>query len=82
MQSAKTLWMLDVPYESIRGSLLIPLYAEDENEAWIEAHRWALRHDRTLPQGTTLIHFPNGFTVHRHMLPGKLAEKANEQNES
>jgi len=46
MQSAKTLWMLDVPYESIRGSLLIPLYAEDENEAWIEAHRWALRRDR------------------------------------
>ena len=82
MESTKTLWMLDVPYESIRGSLLIPLYAEDENEAGIEAHRWALRRDRTLPQGSTLIHFPNGFTVHRHMLPGKLAEKANEQNES
>jgi len=71
METMKTLWMLDVPYESIRGCLLVPLYAEDEQEAWIEAHRWALRHERTLPQGTTLIHFPNGFTVYRRVLPGR-----------
>jgi len=33
MKTAKTLWMLDVPYKDIRGSLLVPLYAEDEQEA-------------------------------------------------
>lgn len=49
MQSAKTLWILDVPYEDIKGSLLVPLYAEDEQEAWMEAQRWALRCERTLP---------------------------------
>jgi hypothetical protein len=81
METTKTLWMLDVPYESIRGCLLVPLYAEDEQEAWIEAHRWALRNERTLPQGTTLIHFPNGFTVYRRVLPGK-EESTSERKES
>lgn len=78
MQSAKTLWMLEVPYESIRGCVLVPLYAEDEQQAWIEASRWAAKRERTLPPGTALLHFPNGFTVHRHMLPGKLEEKTDE----
>ncbi len=82
METTKTLWMLDVPYEGIRGSLLVPLYAEDEHEAWIEAHRWALRHERTLPQGTTLIHFPNGFTVYRRVLPGIFEGSTSEGNES
>ena len=71
MEIAKTLWMLDVPYESINGSVLVPLYAEDEQEAWIEAHRWALRCERTLPEGTTLIHFPDGFRMYRRVLPGQ-----------
>jgi hypothetical protein len=81
METTKTLWMLDVPYEPIGGCLLVPLYAEDESEAWIEAHRWALRNDRTLPQGTTLVHFPNGFTVHRRVLPGR-EESTSERKES
>jgi hypothetical protein len=81
MEIAKTLWMLDVPYESIKGSVLVPLYAVDEQEAWIEAFRWALRHDRTLPQGATLIHFPNGFRAYRRMLPGS-EESTSEQKES
>ncbi len=60
MQSAKTLWILDVPYKDMRGSVLLPLYAEDEQEAWIEAQRWALQRERTLPKNATLVHFPRG----------------------
>ena len=81
METTKTLWMLDVPYESINGSLLVPLYAEDEQEAWIETQRWALRCERTLPTNARLIHFPNGFTAYRRVLPGK-KESASERDKS
>ena len=81
MKAAKTLWMLDVPYKDIRGSLLVPLYAEDEQEAWIEAQRWALQHERTLPTNATMVHFANGFTVYRRMLPGSIEKSASEQND-
>ena len=79
METAKTLWILDVPYEDIRGSLLVPLYAEYEQEAWMEAQRWALRCERTLPKNAALVHFPRGFTMHTYnTLPGQKEESANE----
>ncbi len=81
MQTAKTLWMLDVPYKEIRGSILVPLYAEDEQEAWIEAQRWALRCERTLPTNATLVHFANGFTMYRQVLPGSIKDSASERND-
>ncbi len=81
MKTAKTLWMLDVPYEEIRGSMLVPLYAEDEQEAWIEAHRWALRCDRMLPTNAKLVHFAQGFTVNRRVLPGSLEARASERDD-
>jgi hypothetical protein len=81
MKTAKTLWMLDVPYEEIRGSVLVPLYAEDEQEAWIEAQRWALRSDRTLPTNAKLVHFSQGFTMYRRVLPGSIEESASERND-
>ncbi len=39
MEPNKTLWMLDI----VRGKWgeLIPIYAVDQTEAWIEAQRWA-----------------------------------------
>ncbi len=83
MQTAKTLWILDVPYEDMRGSVLVPLYAEDEQEAWIEAQRWALQRERTLPTSATLVHFPRGFTVHTYnMLPGQKDESTGERIDS
>ena len=81
MQTSKTLWMLDAPYKEIRGSILVPLYAEDEQEAWIEAHRWALRCERTLPSNATLVHFANGFTVYRRVLPGSVEEIVSGRND-
>ena len=39
MQTTKTLWMLD--YRTEGWSHLIPIYAENEQGAWIEAYRWA-----------------------------------------
>lgn len=74
METAKTLWLLDIPYGIGRGSLLVPLYAVDEQEAWVEAHLWALRNERPLPKDTTLVHFPRGFTTHMRTLPGRLEE--------
>ncbi|MGH2494100.1 MAG: hypothetical protein ACRDIV_05290 [Ktedonobacteraceae bacterium] len=83
MQSAKTLWILDVPYEDIKGSLLVPLYAEDEQEAWMEAQRWALRCERTLPTDVKLVHFPRGFTMHTfNMLTGQKEESTNEPKDT
>lgn len=81
MQTAKTLWMLDVPYKDIRASLLVPLYAEDEQEAWIEAQRWALQHERVLPTNATMVHFANGFTVYRRELPGSIEKNAGERDD-
>lgn len=81
MKTIKTLWMLDVPYEDNRGSQLVPLYAEEEQDAWIEAQRWALRCDRTLPTNVKLIHFANGFTVHRRVLPGSIEENVSERRD-
>jgi len=72
MQSAKTLWMLD--YRQGGWGQLVPLYAEDEHEAWIEAYSWATQHEIALPQDAILTHFPNGFTVYRRVLPGQVEE--------
>ena len=70
MESKKTLWMLDLP----RGawSSLVPLYALDEEEAWSEAQRWAIRNEKPLPDSAALVHFPHGFTVHHRTIPGTL----------
>ncbi len=81
MEIAKTLWILDVPYKDMRGSVLVPLYAEDEQEAWIEAQRWALQCERILPKNATLVHFPRGFTIHTfNTIPGR-EESASERND-
>ncbi len=68
MQITKTLWMLD--YRTGEWSHLIPIYAEDEQGAWVEAYHWAVQHGVTLPEDATLVHFPHGFTVYRRTLPG------------
>ena len=68
MQITKTLWMLD--YRTAELSHLIPIYAVDEQEAWTEAYHWAVQRNVTLPEDATLIHFPQGFTMHRRTLPG------------
>lgn len=72
MQTTKTLWMLD--YRIGKWSHLVPIYAEDEQEAWVEAYCWATQHEIVLPEDATLVHFPHGFTIHRRVLPGR-AEK-------
>ena len=72
MQIMKTLWMLD--YRTAEWSHLVPIYAVDEQEAWIEAYDWAVQHDVTLLENTMLIHFPYGFTVHKRVLPGHIEE--------
>ncbi len=68
MEITKTLWMLD--YRTGAWSRLIPIYAEDEQGAWVEAYHWATQHDIVLPEDATMVHFPHGFTVHRRTLPG------------
>ena len=70
MEQAKTLWLLDIQ----RGAWgqLIPLYAADEEEAWVEAHRWAVRNETPLPSDAALVHFPVGFTVHHQTISGTL----------
>ncbi len=60
--------MLD--YRTGEASKLVPIYAVDEQEAWVEAYHWATRRGVTLPEDATLIHYPNGFTVHMSDLPG------------
>ncbi len=70
METNKTLWMLD--YRVGDWSKLIPFYAADEAGAWLEAVSWAMKHDITLPNDVILIHFPNGFTVHKSDLPGEI----------
>ena len=70
METNKTLWMLD--YRVGDWIKLIPLYAADEAGAWVEAVAWAMRHDIPLPEDAMLIHFPNGFTVHKSDLPGEI----------
>jgi hypothetical protein len=72
MQITKTLWMLD--YRAGEWSHLIPIYAVDEQEAWVQAYHWAVEHNMTLPEGATLVHFPHGFTVHKRVLPGRAEE--------
>lgn len=72
MQTTKTLWMLD--YRTEGWSHLIPIYAEDEQGAWIEAYRWAAQRGVPLPEDAMLFHFPNGFTVHKSELPGRAKE--------
>jgi hypothetical protein len=69
MQSTKTLWMLD--YRTGEWGHLIPIYAVDEHEAWAEAYHWAVRHDVTLSEDATLVHFPHGFMVYRRVIPGR-----------
>ena len=72
MQITKTLWML--AYQTGEVGRLVPMYAEDEQGAWVEAYRWATRRGVTLPEDATLIHYPNGFTVHMSDLPGRAEE--------
>ncbi len=72
MQSTKTLWMLD--YRIGAWSHLVPIYAMDEQEAWIETYHWAMQHDIVLPEDATLVHFPHGFRVHKCTLPGRAEE--------
>ena len=72
MQTTKTLWMLD--YRTGEWSHLVPIYAVDEQRAWVEAHLWATQHEIVLPEDTMLIHFPNGFMVHMSELPGRIEE--------
>jgi hypothetical protein len=74
MQSTKTLWLLD--YCVGTWSNLIPIYAEDEQQAWVDAHCWAMQHNVVLPEDTILIHFPHGFTVHKCVLPGQVVENS------
>ena len=69
MQITKTLWVLD--YQQGTWGYLIPIYAEDEHEAWVEAYHWAMQHDVTLPEDAVLVHFPNGFTIHMSRLTGQ-----------
>jgi len=72
MQITKTLWML--AYQTGEVGRLVPMYAEDEQGAWIEAYRWAAQHEVVLPEDAVLIHYPNGFTVHMSQLPGRVGE--------
>ena len=72
MQITKTLWML--AYQTGEASHLVPMYAEDEQGAWIEAYRWAAQHEVVLPEDAVLIHYPNGFTVHMSELAGRFEE--------
>ena len=78
MEPTKTLWMLDI----VRGKWgeLIPIYAVDQTEAWIEAQRWAIRNEMPLPDTATLIHFPNGFTIFRRTIPGTLKGEIDAQS--
>ena len=72
MQITKTLWML--AYQTGEAGHLVPMYAEDEQGAWVEAYRWAAQHEVVLPEDAVLIHYPNGFTVHMSQLPGRVEE--------
>ncbi len=77
MQITKTLWMLN--YRTGEWSHLIPIYAVDEHEAWVEAYHWVAQHEITLTETATLIHFPHGFTVYRRVLPGRAEGNNSEQ---
>ena len=68
MEQTKTLWLLDV--RSGTWGQLIPIYAVDEDEAWVEAHLWASKNETSLPESAILTHFPNGFMTYRKTLPG------------
>ena len=69
-----TLWMLDFRNEYTSGmGELVPLYAEDEESAWVEAHCWAMQQGTVIPETAILVHFPHGFTIHRQTLPGKIS---------
>ena len=72
MQTTKILWMLD--YRTGEASKLVPIYAVDEQGAWVEAYHWATQRGVALPEGTMLFHFPNGFTVHTRDLPRRVEE--------
>ena len=72
MQITKTLWVLD--YRRGSWNDLVPLYAEDEHEAWVEAYHWATQREIVLPEDAMLIHFPHGFTVYQRILPGHAGE--------
>ncbi len=72
MQITKTLWML--AYQTGEVGRLVPMYAEDEQGAWVQAYRWAAQHEVVLPEDAVLIHYPNGFTVHMSQLPGRVEE--------
>ena len=72
MQITKTLWML--AYQTGESSHLVPMYAENEQGAWVEVYHWATQHEITLPKDAMLIHYPNGFTVHMSELPGCVEE--------
>ena len=72
MQITKTLWMLD--YHRDGQYQLIPIYAEDEQGAWVEAYLWATQCGLTLPEDAVLIHYSNGFTLHMSELPGRVEE--------
>src|SRR5260370_33530070 len=73
MEIKKTLWLLEYGNEHV--GRLVPLYAVDESGAWLEAAAWAIRNRVVLPETATLIHFPQGFTIHRYTLPGEIIEK-------
>ena len=78
----KTLWLLEVPNdENDKWSSLIPLYAIDEQEAWLKAQEWARRNEKPFPKNAKLTHFPHGFRIHLTTLPGKVEEKIDKENE-
>jgi len=79
MEIIKTLWMLDVLYDDGTWSRLVPLYAVDEQEAWIEAQRWAFRNETPLSKNLRLIHFPCGFTIHTCMLAGYIEQEKSKE---
>lgn len=69
----KTLWMLEC--DNGYSLELIPLYAVSEQEAEQRAEDYLRKSSRHLSR-RSLRHFPNGFTIHRTSLPGRLPEKA------
>ncbi len=79
MEIKKTLWLLEYGNEHV--GRLVPLYAVDESGAWLEAAAWAIRNRVVLPETATLIHFPQGFTIHRCTLPGEIIEKGEEKGD-
>lgn len=65
---AKTLWLLD--YFSGNVGVLVPLYAETEEDARLFALEWAKQKGITTPFEPELRHYPHGFMLQFTMIPG------------